>query len=51
MIDDANPFVAAAEILKDKGACKIYVLATHGLLSNDAPMILDASPIDEVSRL
>jgi phosphoribosylpyrophosphate synthetase len=48
MIDDANPFVAAAEVLKEKGACKIYVLATHGLLSHDAPMILDASCIDEV---
>lgn len=49
MIDDATPFVAAAEVLKEKGACKIYVLATHGLLSADAPHILESSPIDEVN--
>jgi len=40
--------VAAAEMLKEHGACKIYVLATHGLLSSDAPRQLDESPIDEV---
>jgi phosphoribosylpyrophosphate synthetase len=48
MIDDATSFVAAAEVLKERGACKIYVMATHGLLSSDAPKLLDASPIDEV---
>lgn len=32
MIDDVASFVAAAEVLKDRGAYKIYVLATHGLL-------------------
>jgi len=40
--------VAAAEMLKDNGACKIYVLATHGLLSSDAPRLLEESVIDEV---
>ena len=48
MIDDATTFVSAAEVLKERGACKIYVMATHGLLSSDAPKLLDASPIDEV---
>jgi ribose-phosphate pyrophosphokinase len=48
MIDDATSFVAAAEVLKERGACKIYVMATHGLLSSDAPKLLEASPIDEV---
>lgn len=41
-------FVAAAEVLKESGACKIYVLATHGLLSSDAPRLIEESPIDEV---
>ncbi|KPJ08223.1 Phosphoribosyl pyrophosphate synthase-associated protein 2 [Papilio machaon] len=41
-------FVAAAEVLKECGAYKIYVLATHGLLSSDAPRLIEDSPIDEV---
>lgn len=43
--------MAAAEVLKERGAYKIYVLATHGLLSSDAPRLIDDSPIDEVSLL
>lgn len=49
MVDDVASFVAAAEVLKERGAYKIYVLATHGLLSSDAPRLIEASPIDEVS--
>lgn len=48
MIDDVASFVAAAEVLKERGAYKIYVLATHGLLSSDAPRLIEESPIDEV---
>ncbi|XP_068153103.1 phosphoribosyl pyrophosphate synthase-associated protein 2 isoform X4 [Drosophila tropicalis] len=48
LIDDVQAFVAAAEMLKDNGACKVYVLATHGLLSSDAPHQLDESLIDEI---
>ncbi|KAM8706314.1 hypothetical protein ACLKA7_010571 [Drosophila subpalustris] len=48
LIDDVESFVAAAEMLKDNGACRIYVLATHGLLSSDAPRLLEESVIDEV---
>ncbi len=48
MVDDVRSFVAAAEVLKDRGAYKIYVLATHGLLSSDAPRLIEDSPIDEV---
>lgn len=48
MIDDVASFVAAAETLKEQGSEKIYVLATHGLLSNDAPKLIQDSPIDEV---
>merc|ERR1712223_1532739 len=48
MIDDVKSFVDAAHILKDRGAYKIYALATHGILSADAPRLIDDSPIDEV---
>lgn len=50
MIDDVESFVAAAEILKERGAYKIYVMATHGLLSSDAPRLIEDSPIDEVNH-
>lgn len=50
MIDDVQSFVAASEVLKERGAYKIYVLATHGLLSSDAPRLIEDSPIDEVFR-
>lgn len=48
LIDDVASFVAAAEVLKERGAYKIYVLVTHGLLSSDAPRLIEESPIDEV---
>ncbi|PAV73871.1 hypothetical protein WR25_16060 [Diploscapter pachys] len=48
IIDDAQSFVAAAEVLKARGAYKIYVMATHGVLSSDAPALLEASPITQV---
>ena len=48
MIDDVQVFASAACILKERGAYKIYVMATHGLLSADAPRIIEESPIDEV---
>lgn len=51
IIDDVESFVAAAEILKERGAYKIFVMATHGLLSADAPRLIEESSIDEVSLL
>lgn len=48
MIDDVEAFARAAEVLRERGAYKIYVMATHGLLSSDAPRIIDSSFIDEV---
>lgn len=48
LLDDVQQFVAAAETLKEAGAKKIYLLATHGLLSSDAPTLLEDSPIDEI---
>lgn len=44
-------FVAAAEILKERGAYKIYVMATHGILSAEAPRLIEESSIDEVGLL
>ena len=48
MIDDVAGFITAAEVLKGRGAYKIYVMATHGLLSSDGPRLLEDSCIDEV---
>ncbi|KAM7394059.1 hypothetical protein PAMP_020884 [Pampus punctatissimus] len=48
IIDDVEGFVAAAEILKERGAYKIYIMATHGLLSAEAPRLIEESAIDEV---
>ena len=48
MIDDVEAFVRAADVLKERGAYKVYVVATHGLLSSDAPRLIDESKIDEV---
>ncbi|XP_003739927.1 phosphoribosyl pyrophosphate synthase-associated protein 2 [Galendromus occidentalis] len=47
LIDDLSQFVYAAEFLKSYGARRIYILATHGILSQDID-ILEDSPIDEV---
>uniref|UniRef100_A0A3P9LCQ0 Ribose-phosphate pyrophosphokinase N-terminal domain-containing protein n=1 Tax=Oryzias latipes TaxID=8090 RepID=A0A3P9LCQ0_ORYLA len=48
IIDDVEDFVAAAEALKERGAYKIYIMATHGLLSAEAPRLIEESAIDEV---
>ncbi|XP_061627640.1 phosphoribosyl pyrophosphate synthase-associated protein 1-like isoform X2 [Phyllopteryx taeniolatus] len=48
IIDDVEEFVAAAEILKERGAYKIFIMATHGLLSAEAPRLIEESAIDEV---
>ncbi|VDM40806.1 unnamed protein product [Toxocara canis] len=48
IIDEAFSFIAAAEVLKARGAYKVFVVATHGLLSADAPALLEGSPIDQV---
>ncbi len=48
MVDDVAGFVHVAVLLKERGAYKIYVMATHGLLSAEAPRLIEDSPIDEV---
>ena len=48
VLDDVKHIVDAAITLQDRGACKIYVLATHGIFSSDAPQLIEESPIDEI---
>ena len=48
MIDEAESFVTAAKLLKERGAYKILVMVTHGLLSANAPELIEESAIDEV---
>lgn len=48
MIDDVDAFVKVADILKERGAYKVLVIATHGVLSSDAPRLIEDSNIDEV---
>jgi ribose-phosphate pyrophosphokinase len=48
MIDTAGTFCATAEMLKEKGAGKIYGLATHGIFSEPALERIEASPFEQV---
>jgi len=48
IIDDVGPYISAASALKERGAKKVYVMATHGILSINDPEILQESSIDEV---
>ncbi len=48
MIDTAGTICAAAELLSDKGAAEISVMATHAVLSDPAVDRLKAAPISRV---
>jgi ribose-phosphate pyrophosphokinase len=48
MIDTAGTIVAAAEILKDRGATEVWGMATHGLLSDPAVDRLKNSAFERV---
>ncbi len=48
MIDTAGTVVGAAELLKERGALSVRVIATHGVLSPPAVDRLKNAPIDEV---
>ena len=50
MVDDVEAFATCASVLKDRGAYKVYVIATHGVLSADAPRLIENSHIDEVCK-
>ena len=48
MIDTAGTLVSAAQVLKDSGAARVTVAATHGLFSGPALERLAGEPIDEI---
>ena len=50
MLDEVESFVNAAAVLKERGAYKIYVMVTHGLLSGEATERIEQSDIDEVGN-
>jgi ribose-phosphate pyrophosphokinase len=48
MVDTAGTFCATAEMLKERGAGKVYGLATHGIFSEPALERIEASPFEQV---
>jgi ribose-phosphate pyrophosphokinase len=48
MIDTAGTFCAAADMLKERGAGKIYGLATHGIFSEPSLERIEASAFESV---
>ena len=50
LIDEVDSIITAAQFLKENGAYKVYAVATHGILSRDAPEQLEESPIEEVGE-
>ena len=48
MIDTAGTLVKAAEVLKERGALKVFAYCTHPVFSGSAVERLQASQIDEV---
>ena len=49
VIDEVDHLIAAARCLKERGAYKVYAVATHGIFSEEATEKLESSPIDEAS--
>jgi len=48
MISTGGTLVEAAHLLKERGAEKIYVAATHGVFAGDALSLIERSSIDRV---
>ncbi|CDS40140.1 phosphoribosyl pyrophosphokinase [Echinococcus multilocularis] len=48
IIDDVDDYVTAAELLHSRGAYKVYLIATHGLLTGNAAEKIEQSLLDEV---
>jgi ribose-phosphate pyrophosphokinase len=48
IIATAGTVCSAAKLVKERGAAKIYVGATHGVFAGKALERLDEAPIDEV---
>ena len=48
LIDDAQPYINAAQVLKENGAREVHVVVTHGILSGTAPEEVESSVIDGI---
>jgi ribose-phosphate pyrophosphokinase len=48
MISTGGTLVQGAKLLKERGAAKIHVCATHGIFADDAIQMIEASSIDEI---
>lgn len=48
MIDSAKTVTILSKQLKDRGAKSVYVVAAHGIFSDNAMERIENSPIDEV---
>ena len=48
MISSGGTIIKAAELLREKGASEIYVFATHAVLSENAPKLLQKSAVKKV---
>lgn len=48
VIDDLDHLIAAAKCLKERGAYRVCVVATHGVFTKTATELLEASDIDQV---
>ena len=49
-MDDLEKLIAAAKCVQERGAYKIYVVATHGIFCSNACELLSNSPITEVGN-
>lgn len=48
MVSTGGTLVEGARLLKERGASRIHVCATHGIFAGDAIDRIEASPIDEI---
>ena len=48
MISTGGTLVQGAKLLRERGAGKIHVCATHGIFADDAIELIEASSIDEI---
>ncbi len=48
MVDTAGTLTKAAEVLKERGACKVVAYCTHAVLSGPAIERINHSPLDEL---
>ncbi len=48
MVSTGGTLVQEAKLLKERGAAKIHVCATHGIFADDAIQMIEASSIDEI---